>query len=73
MLACTKHELESGFPKHHAGPNTLSDTEGLYDEIKVNNGMFASLGERERPRPVPVSARRAKEGDEHEFWGLASL
>lgn len=35
--------------------------------------MFAFPGERERPCPVPVSIGGTQEGDEHEFWGLASL
>lgn len=35
--------------------------------------LFAFPGERERPCPVPVSTGGAQEGDEHEFWGLASF
>lgn len=35
--------------------------------------MFAFSGECEWSRPLPVSDRGTKEGDEHEFWGLAPL
>lgn len=35
--------------------------------------MFAFPGECEWSCPVPMSTGGAQEGDEHEFWGLASL
>lgn len=35
--------------------------------------MFVFPGECEWPCPVPMSTGGAQEGDEHEFWGLASL